>query len=149
VAYHACCHLQRELGVDRQPRTLLASLDGIEQTALVGDDECCGFGGLFAIKNAGISEAMGRTKTQNIVSSGADLVALCDVSCMTHINGLLSRQGQSARAVHITQLLTGEASGAVSPPPTAPSSGSGGSAPPSPAGSTPAAPTPRRWQDVK
>jgi len=76
VAYHACCHLSRELGIDRQPRQLLGSLRDAEQVDLPGCDECCGFGGLFAIKNAGISEAMGRTKTQNIQGSGADIVAL-------------------------------------------------------------------------
>lgn len=148
VAYHASCHLQRELGVDRQPRLLLASLQEADVVELPGADECCGFGGLFAIKNGPISEAMGRTKTHNIQNSGADVVALCDVSCMAHINGLLSRQGQRARAVHIAQLLTGEANAVVPPaPPPAP-----------PAAQTPGAPrpgavappsTPRRWQDVK
>lgn len=164
VTYHACCHLQRELGVDAQPRLLLGSLPGIEQVELQGADECCGFGGLFAIKNAPISEAMGRTKTQNIQSSGADVVALCDVSCMMHINGMLSRQGQQARAVHLAQLLTGESGVAPAASPSAASgqgggqgSGAGGGAAGgestgSAAGSTPAAEkpvTPRRWQDLR
>ncbi len=64
-------------------------------STLAGDDECCGFGGLFAIKNAPISTAMGERKVDNIAESGADVVTLCDVSCMTHINGLLSRQGHA------------------------------------------------------
>jgi L-lactate dehydrogenase complex protein LldE len=51
---------------------------------------------------------MGQRKTRNIAASDADVVALCDVSCMTHINGLLSRQGQRARAVHIAQVLANE-----------------------------------------
>ena len=75
---------------------------------LAGDEECCGFGGLFALKNAEISTAMGQRKTRNIAESGADVVALCDVSCMTHINGLLDRQAQRARAVHVAQLLVNE-----------------------------------------
>ena len=108
LTYHASCHLLRELGVDRQPRALLEQVAGAEQVPLVGTDECCGFGGLFAVKNAPISSAMGRRKTQNIAATEADIAVLCDVSCMTHINGLLTRQGQHCRAVHIAQLLTNE-----------------------------------------
>lgn len=131
ITYHACCHLLRELGIDRQPRALLDAIAEAEQTPLTGADECCGFGGLFAIKNAGISTAMGQRKTRNIAASDADVVALCDVSCMTHINGLLSRQAQRARAVHIAQLLVNEVD--VEPRPVEPE---------------PAQPAPpRRWQD--
>lgn len=108
LTYHACCHLLRELGVDRQPRTLLAHVEGAERVNLVGADECCGFGGLFSVKNAEISTAMGRRKTQRLAESDADAVALCDVSCLTHINGLLTRQGQRCRAVHIAQVLANE-----------------------------------------
>ncbi|MEZ4663302.1 MAG: (Fe-S)-binding protein [Caldilineaceae bacterium] len=108
LTYHACCHLLRELRVDQQPRALLDNIANAELTELEGAEECCGFGGLFAIKNAGISTAMGQRKTQNLAISGADVVALCDVSCMTHINGLLSRQGQRCRAVHIAQVLNSQ-----------------------------------------
>jgi L-lactate dehydrogenase complex protein LldE len=108
LTYHACCHLLRELGVDRQPRALLANVEGAERVDLAGADECCGFGGLFSVKNAEISTAMGRRKTQRLAESDADVVALCDVSCLTHINGLLTRQGQRCRAVHIAQVLANE-----------------------------------------
>jgi L-lactate dehydrogenase complex protein LldE len=108
LTYHASCHLLRELGIDRQPRALLEHVAGAEQVALTGAEDCCGFGGLFAVKNAPISSAMGRRKTQNLAAADADVVTLCDVSCMTHINGLLSRQGQHCRAVHIAQLLANE-----------------------------------------
>lgn len=108
VTYHACCHLLRELHVDQQPRTLLENIEGAEVVEMEGATDCCGFGGLFAIKNAPISTAMGQRKTQNIAKSGADVVTLCDVSCMTHINGLLGRQSQSCRAVHIAELLASQ-----------------------------------------
>lgn len=134
LAYHACCHTLRELGVDRQPRLLLGAVQGQTPVDLAGNEECCGFGGLFAIKNGPISTAMGERKTKNIADSGADVVALCDVSCMTHINGLLTRQGRNCRAVHIAQILTGESEAEVSPP--------------APVDAPPPAP-PRRWQDVK
>lgn len=108
LTYHACCHLLRELKVNQQPRTLLDNIAGANIVPLPEGEECCGFGGLFSIKNAEISTAMGRRKTLNIAQSGADLVTLCDVSCMTHINGLLERQAQGCRAVHIAEVLNNQ-----------------------------------------
>jgi L-lactate dehydrogenase complex protein LldE len=107
VAYHPCCHLLRELRIDAQPRRLLASLRDAEIVECQGADECCGFGGLFALKNAEISTAMGRRKAHNLKASAADIVAMNDVSCMTHLNGILQREGHTCRAVHIAELLNG------------------------------------------
>ena len=118
--------------MDEQPRRLLDGLEGAELVALNGADECCGFGGLFALKNAPISTAMGERKSDNIAASGADVVTLCDVSCMTHINGLLSRQGQRCRAVHIAEVLAGQ----VDILPAA-----------APDDAAPSPVQPRRWQD--
>lgn len=134
VTYHACCHLLRELGIDRQPRQLLAHIPGVELIELNGAEECCGFGGLFALKNAGISTAMGQRKTRNLADTDADIVALCDVSCMTHLNGLLSRQAQRCRAVHIAEILNNQVD--ITERPTAD-------------GNTLATRAPRRWQDAK
>ncbi|UCC85198.1 MAG: (Fe-S)-binding protein [Gemmatimonadota bacterium] len=105
IAYHPCCHLLRELRIDTQPRRLLAAMRDAEIVDLQGADECCGFGGLFALKNAEISTAMGRRKAHNLVASGAELVVMNDVSCMTHLNGILEHEGHSCRAVHIADLL--------------------------------------------
>lgn len=118
VTYHACCHLLRELRIDQQPRALLENVQGAEFIELDESQECCGFGGLFSVKNAPISTAMGRRKTKNLAKSGADIVALCDVSCMTHINGLLGRQAQRCRAVHIAEVLNSQVdvAGQESPP---------------------------------
>jgi len=135
LTYHACCHLLRELHIDRQPRTLLANIAGAELVELEGTEECCGFGGLFAVKNAGISTAMGQRKTRNLAKSNADVVALCDVSCMTHINGLLSRQAQRCRAVHIAEVLNSQVD--VQSRETEPAADAG-----------PQERRPRRWQDT-
>ncbi|NIN71677.1 MAG: (Fe-S)-binding protein [Gemmatimonadetes bacterium] len=105
IAYHPCCHLLRELRIDAQPRRLLAALRDAEIVEFRGADECCGFGGLFALKNAEISTAMGRRKAHNLKESDAEVVAMNDVSCMTHLNGILEREGLSCRAVHIAELL--------------------------------------------
>ncbi len=104
VTYHACCHLLRELGVNDQPRQLLANsqLDIVE---MEGSEECCGFGGLFAVKNEPISTAMGNAKLDYIQASGADRVVMCDVSCMTHLQGLIQRQQRPCQAMHIAEVL--------------------------------------------
>jgi len=132
ATYHPCCHLYRELGVDRQPRTLLDGVEGLEVVDLPHADDCCGFGGLFAIKNSGISAAMGRAKASNAEQSGADAIALCDVSCMTHINGILSREGIACRAHHIAEILNNHLGSTLRP-----------SSQPAPA----QADHPRRWGD--
>jgi L-lactate dehydrogenase complex protein LldE len=105
LTYHPCCHLLRELEVDSQPRRLLAGVKGARVVELPDADHCCGFGGVFAVKNAEISTAMGRRKTANIAAAGADLIVVNDVSCMTHLNGILSREGSRCRAIHIAQVL--------------------------------------------
>jgi L-lactate dehydrogenase complex protein LldE len=133
IAYHACCHLLRELQIDAQPRSLLAHMEDAEIVPLAGADECCGFGGLFAIKNADISTAMGQRKTRNIADSGADIVTMCDVSCLTHMNGLLSRQAQHCRAVHIAELLNNQVDVEKPASTAAPAA---------------AAARPRRWQET-
>ena len=105
ITYHACCHLLRDLGVDRQPRLLLEGLRGKDVVDLEGADECCGFGGIFALWNADISTEMGRRKARNLDVSGAEVVAVADVGCMMHMNGILTRDGHLCRAVHIAELL--------------------------------------------
>jgi L-lactate dehydrogenase complex protein LldE len=108
LAYHPCCHLLRELHVDAQPRQLLAKLRDSHLVELPDADECCGFGGLFAIKNASISTEIGRRKVRNIEASGADVVVVNDVSCLTHLNGILKREGKSQRVRHIAEVLVGQ-----------------------------------------
>jgi L-lactate dehydrogenase complex protein LldE len=132
LTYHACCHLLRELGINEQPRALLANVEGAEVIELPGAEECCGFGGLFSVKNAGTSTAMGQRKAINLAQSGADVVAVCDVSCMTHMNGVLSRQSQHCRAVHIAEILNNQID-------VAPTNAADEAAP---------VVKPRRWQDI-
>lgn len=134
VTYHACCHLLRELEVDKQPRQLLRQ-SGVDLVEMEGSVECCGFGGLFAVKNAPISTAMGNAKLRYAAASGADVVVMCDVSCMTHLQGLMQRQQSRQRAMHIAELLHWRADEASAAPPPAEAPAE-------------AAPAPRRWQDI-
>jgi L-lactate dehydrogenase complex protein LldE len=105
VAYHDACHGLRYLGLQQQGRTLLAHIQGAEIVPLAGCDECCGFGGLFAVKQAPISEKMLERKLANIAQANVDLLVTGDASCMTQIAGGLSRIGSHTRARHIAEVL--------------------------------------------
>jgi L-lactate dehydrogenase complex protein LldE len=105
LTYHDACHGLRFMGLGNQARTLLANVAGAEVVPLAGCDECCGFGGLFAVKQAAISEVMLDRKLANVVASGADLLVTGDASCMTQIAGGLSRAGTLVRARHIAEVL--------------------------------------------
>jgi L-lactate dehydrogenase complex protein LldE len=108
VTYHDACHGLRFLGLSQQARTLLGHVADAEVIPLQGCDECCGFGGLFAVKMADISEAMLNRKVAAINASGADTVVLGDASCMTQIAGGLKRSGSRVRARHIAELLANQ-----------------------------------------
>jgi L-lactate dehydrogenase complex protein LldE len=105
IAYHPSCHLLRGLGVSRQPLAAIAGVEGAVSMAVHEQDECCGFGGLFSVKNAEISSAMLARKIDAITSSGADRVVSCDLGCLLHIGGGLHRRGSAIRVQHLAQLL--------------------------------------------
>jgi L-lactate dehydrogenase complex protein LldE len=68
-------------------------------------EECCGFGGTFAIKNADVSSAMLDAKLAAIAATGAETVCACDASCLLHIGGGLHRRGSEVRALHLAEVL--------------------------------------------
>jgi L-lactate dehydrogenase complex protein LldE len=105
IAYHHACHGLRYLGLRPQARALLEHVAGAELAPLPGAEECCGFGGLFAVKQRAISEAMLDRKLAGIQSTQADLLVTGDASCMTQIAGGLSRAGSRTRARHIAEVL--------------------------------------------
>ncbi len=107
IAYHACCHGLRGVAVDAQPRQLLDHLAGATVVDLPEHDTCCGFGGLFAVKLPDISGAMLDRKCRQIVASGADTIAVTDVSCAMHMQGGLDRQGHRVRVRHVADLIGG------------------------------------------
>jgi L-lactate dehydrogenase complex protein LldE len=107
VTYHPTCHSLRVLRVGDSPLRLLRAVKGLELVELPVADECCGFGGTFAVKNAAVSTAMLDDKLANIEGSGADVVCACDSSCLMHIGGGLRRRGSPVRAVHLAEILAG------------------------------------------
>jgi len=105
VTFHDGCHGLRELGVRDEPRRLLAHVRGLELREMLPAEECCGFGGTFAVKFAELSGAMARTKLEAIRRSGARTVVSLDPSCLLQIQGVLSRAGSQVRTMHLAEVL--------------------------------------------
>jgi Fe-S oxidoreductase len=105
VTYHPTCHSLRMLGVGDRPRKLLEAVRGISVVDLPAAEECCGFGGTFAIKNADTSVAMGADKARHVRETGAEVLVAGDSSCLMHIGGLLSRQRTGVRVMHLAEVL--------------------------------------------
>ena len=107
VTYHPSCHLARGLGVTEAPLRLLRNVRGAQVVPLPQADECCGFGGLFAVKHGDISGAILDQKLDNVRATQAEMVVGCDMSCLMHLQGGLSRDGSPIRCLHLAQVLAG------------------------------------------
>jgi L-lactate dehydrogenase complex protein LldE len=105
VTYHPTCHSLRGLHVGDRPMRLLRAVKGLTLTDLPAAEECCGFGGTFALKNAEISVAMGADKVRHARDTGAEVLCALDNSCLTHIGGLLSRAQSGMRVMHVAEIL--------------------------------------------
>jgi L-lactate dehydrogenase complex protein LldE len=115
VGLHQSCHGLRELrlasGSERRVapfnkvRALLEGLDGIELVNLTRPDECCGFGGTFAIDEEAVSCAMGRDRVMDHERAGAEIMTATDVSCLMHLDGLIQRDRKPLRVLHVAELL--------------------------------------------
>jgi L-lactate dehydrogenase complex protein LldE len=104
ATYHMACHL-RGLGVLTEPERLLRRVRELELVSLERADECCGFGGSFAVRYPGISGAMVQDKAALIEKTGAQIVVATDAGCLMNIAGCLRRRGSSVRAVHLAEVL--------------------------------------------
>jgi L-lactate dehydrogenase complex protein LldE len=105
VTYHPTCHSLRALRVGDAPLRLLRSVRGIDLVELPEAEECCGFGGTFAVKNADTSAAMLSDKMRAVLDTRAEVVTAGDNSCLMHIGGGLLRQRAGTRAVHLAEIL--------------------------------------------
>jgi len=105
VVYHPTCHSLRMLGVGDRPYQLLQAVRGLRLVDLPKAEECCGFGGTFAVKNSDTSVAMGSDKARQVVNSGAEVLVAGDSSCLMHVGGLLSRQRSGVRVMHLAEIL--------------------------------------------
>ncbi len=113
VVLHPSCHSLRSLHVNGKPARLLNRVRGLTLVDMPESDQCCGFGGTFAIKNADVSVAMLSDKLRNLLATGAEYCTALDNSCLMHIQGGLSRQGAATRCVYLAEILARTAEGAA------------------------------------
>lgn len=114
IAYHKSCHLLRALGIDLQPQKLLSHVKGAEIVPLNAAEQCCGFGGQFAIKYPQVSHALVRQKTQNFLQTGAEVLIVSDPGCLLNIGGYLHRNHPHLKARHLVSFLAQNLEGGVS-----------------------------------
>ena len=105
VTYHPTCHSLRMLHVGDAPLRLLRKVRGIDLVELDAAEECCGFGGTFAVKNTDTSQAMLADKLRHVIDTGAEVCTAGDNSCLMQIGGGLTRQRAGVRTVHLAEIL--------------------------------------------
>jgi L-lactate dehydrogenase complex protein LldE len=108
VTLHPTCHSLRMLQVGDRPRRLLEAVRGIDLVPLEEADECCGFGGTFAVKNADTSMAMLSDKLRRVLDTRAEVCTAADNSCLMHIGGALRRQRSGTRVMHLAEILAAQ-----------------------------------------
>ncbi len=115
VGLHLSCHGQRGLRLAQSSEivgtpysvlhSLLAKVKGLELVSLGRPDECCGFGGTFAVSEATVSVKMGKDRLDDHLLNGAEIIAGGDVSCLMHLEGILKHQGKNVRVMHFAEIL--------------------------------------------
>ena len=115
VAYHASCHGLRELHLRDEPLQLLREVAGLKLIEMARSEECCGFGGTFAMKFADISAAMGNSKAESVAATEAEFVTAIDPSCLMHLQGIMGKRQDRARTIHLASVLAHDESTQVTP----------------------------------
>lgn len=105
VTYHPSCHGVRFLGITEEPLELLRSVREIDLVPLPHAEDCCGFGGTFAVKMSRVSEGMVEEKVENILSTGAQYVVGTDRACLMNIGGYMKKKSLSVEPLHLAELL--------------------------------------------
>lgn len=106
LTYHPTCHLHRGLGIDRQPKILLANIHGAQIIELPEAEDCCGFGGIFSIEHPELSAEMLKRKIGNLEATQSPTLVVCDAGCLMHIQGGLKRNKMKQKVVHIAEILS-------------------------------------------
>lgn len=105
VTYHPSCHGTRLLGVKEEPLQLLENVQGIKLIPLPSAEDCCGFGGTFAVKMSDISGAMVEEKAQHVTETEAEVLVGMDMGCLMNIGGHMRYKGKPVRIMHLIELL--------------------------------------------
>jgi len=117
VGLHNSCHGHRHLRLGaaselvvppyNKVRRLLASIDGIQLTELARSDECCGFGGTFAVNEEAVSSMMGMDRLRDHEQAGTEVLTAADMSCLMHMEGLIRRNQKPIQVMHVAQIFAG------------------------------------------
>ena len=105
VTWHSSCHGLREMGLDDEPKAILAQLSNVTVVPLTRERECCGFGGTFSVRYPDISSAMVEDKITDVEKTGASVVLSADAACLLNIGGALEKKGAAARPMHLAEFL--------------------------------------------
>lgn len=117
VSFHASCHGLRELRLGAcsermgpqvdKVKNLLRTVEGIELVEPSRPDECCGFGGTFAVAEEAVSVLMGADRVADHIQTGAEVMTATDSSCLMHMEGIIRRRGLPIRTMHVAEILAG------------------------------------------
>lgn len=105
VTYHDPCHLNRGQGISRQPRQIIEALNGVELVEAKEAARCCGGAGTFAFFHQPIAEAVLKRKVDDILATGAGVVATGCPSCLMQLESGLARAQTRVHALHTVELL--------------------------------------------
>lgn len=105
VTFHPTCHSIRVAHVGDRPQRLLQAVRGLTLIDLPHQQECCGFGGTFSLKNPDVSIAMATDKARNVTSTGAEYLVAGDQACLMNIGGVLHRDHEPVRTIHLAEIL--------------------------------------------
>ncbi len=105
ATYHDSCSALREMGIKKEPRTLLSNVRGLELREMEDTETCCGFGGTFCVKYEAIAVGMAEQKIINAEASKANIIISTDVSCLMHLDGYLKKQNKKMKVMHLADVL--------------------------------------------
>lgn len=105
ITYHDACSALREYGLKDEPRLLLSKVNGLRLVEMEKRDECCGFGGTFMVKYAGISSAMTAQKVENAMDTKAEYIVSTESSCLLNIQSYINKQKLNIKTLHISEIL--------------------------------------------
>lgn len=107
ATYHDSCSALRGLGVQSEPRALLAAVRGLRLVEMEDPEECCGFGGLFCVRYPEVSAQIADRKLDAVVKTGARKLIGGDLGCLMHLEGRLQRLGHDVETLHVAEVLAG------------------------------------------
>ncbi len=104
ISFHSSCHLRGSQS-KASIHTLLSSIEGLQLLPFDEQEQCCGFGGTFAVSFPNVSREMGTLKIENLTKPGPDVVGAADMGCMMHFGGMMDSKGIAVKRMHVAEIL--------------------------------------------